>query len=92
MVLWKQDSNTLSYAKGGDTLEECRDYVFGVKHLSRPFSWNGVPTYAYEFKNGTHFRLPILRDYINKSTYDYRVERIEFAARRRIVIFGPRCI
>lgn len=87
MVLWKQDSSTNSYAKGGETLKECRDYIFDQRHVPAPFkTYKGVPLITYTLKNGEVFKLPILEDWVD--VYDYRIRSISFICNARAVIFG----
>ena len=92
MVALKINNVYRCYSRGGDTLEECRDYIFGQPYITKPFNtYKGIPMYRYLFKNGDTFELPYIEDSFY-SVADYRVDLIEFKAPRRSAIFGPRQI
>ena len=92
MVALKIDKCYRCYSRGGDTLEKCREYIFGTSHIPKPFNtYKGIPMYKYLFKNGYSFELPYLEDSFY-SVADYRVDLLEFTAPRRSAIFGPRLI
>lgn len=92
MVALKIDTGYSTYSRGGHTLEQCREYIFGTSHIPKPYNtYVGIPMYRYQFKNGDMFQLPFLEDsFCNVA--DYRVDYLEFIAPRRSAIFGPRYI
>ena len=90
MVALKISECYRCYSRGGNTIQECRDYIFGYQHIQKPFNtYEGIPMFRYMFKNGFSFELPVLEDSFY-SVADYRVDLLEFVAPRRSAIFGPR--